>query len=116
MADLGVPHLAGREADRLARGLERARAGTSRPEPVEDRRVGELDGVPRPRRRAAPAVEDDERYEGRAALQIAANELDLERRPADERAVDVRLGEELGGVVRLDRAAVEDRHVDHGAG
>jgi hypothetical protein len=39
------------------------------PQPVEDRRLGELDRVPRSGRRDAPAVEDDEGYEGiRAAV------------------------------------------------
>ena len=93
VADLGVAHLARRQADRLAGGVER-RVRVRRPEPVEDRRVGELDRVPRPRRGAAPAVEDDERYEREraAAWHIAANDVDVERRAADERAVDVRLG------------------------
>ena len=44
------------------------------PEPVEDGRTGQLDGVARPRRRTAPPVEDDERYEVEAARQIAAKE------------------------------------------
>ena len=75
MADLGVPHLPAREADRLAGGFER-RVRVAAPELVEDGCVRELDGVPRPRRRAAPAVEDDERYERiRAAdWQIAVKE------------------------------------------
>src|SRR5438046_89289 len=74
MADLGVAHLAGRQADRLAGGLER-RVRVLGPEPVEVRRVGEQDRVPRAGRRAAPAVEDDERYEREAAAwQIAVND------------------------------------------
>ena len=75
MADLGVAHLPGRQADRLAGGGE-PRVRVLRPEPVEDRRVGELDRVPRPGRGAAPPVEDDERYEREraAASHIAANE------------------------------------------
>src|SRR2546429_6455932 len=74
VTDLGVPHLARREPRRLARGLDR-RVRVAPPQVVEDGRVRQLDGVPRPRRRAAPAVEDDERYErcGVAARQIAAN-------------------------------------------
>ena len=73
MADLGVAHLALRQPDRLARGLQR-RVRKLAPEPVEHRRPRELDRVARPRRRAAPAVEDDERYEVDAARQIAAKE------------------------------------------
>ena len=99
VADLGVAHLAGRQADRLAGGVER-RVRVLGPEPVEDGRVGELDGVARAGRRAAPAVEDDERYETgfslRPALANRGERVDVERGAADERAVDVRLGEELG--------------------
>src|SRR5436189_3933792 len=73
VTDLGVPHLAGREPRRLARGLDR-RVRVAPPQVVEDGRVRQLDGVPRPRRRAAPAVEDDERYEGIAARQMASKE------------------------------------------
>src|SRR5436190_10709030 len=61
VADLRVAHLAGRQADRLARGLQR-RVRALGPEPVEVRRLGERDRVPRAGRSAAPAVEDDERY------------------------------------------------------
>src|SRR5207248_5529459 len=72
--DLGVAHLAGGQANGLARGVER-RVRKLAPEPVEDRRVRELDRIARTRRCAAPAVEDDERYEwGAAARQIAAND------------------------------------------
>ena len=73
MADLGVAHLALRQPDRLSRGLQR-RVRKLAPEPIEDRRPRELDRVAGPRRRAAPAVEDDERYEVDAARQIAAKE------------------------------------------
>ena len=72
VADLAVPHLPGRQAGRLAGRLDR-RVRELAPEPVEDRRVGKLDGVARAGRRAAEAVEDDERYE-REARHIAANE------------------------------------------
>ena len=88
------------------------------PERVEDRRLGQLDGVARPGRRAAPAVEDDQddRPLGHAteaaAAQIGGERLDLERGAADERAVHVGLPAELGRIVRLDRAAVEDRDVE----
>src|SRR5712691_3575798 len=37
--------------------------------------------------------------------------LRRERGPADQSAVDVGHGEQLGGVVRLDAAAVKDRHI-----
>ena len=73
VADLGVPHLSVGQADRLARGGER-RVRVARPEIVEDGRLGELDRVARPGWREAPAVEDDEGYEGEAARQIAAND------------------------------------------
>ena len=66
--DLGVPHLALRQADGRARRRE-LRVREVAPQPVEDGRVGELDRVARPGRRDSPAVEDDERYEGiRAAV------------------------------------------------
>ncbi len=72
--DLRVPHLAGREPDRLAARLQR-RVRVLPPEPVEHRRRRELDRVPGAGRRAAPPVEDDERYErDAAAWQIARNE------------------------------------------
>ena len=71
--DLGVAHLTGRQADRLAGCLER-RMRVLGPEPVEDRRVRELDGVSRAGRRQPPAIEDDERYERVPARQIAAND------------------------------------------
>ena len=73
--DLGVAHLPLRQADGLARGDE-LRVREVAPQPVEDRRVGELDRVAGAGRRDSPAVEDDERYEGiRAAVShIAAKE------------------------------------------
>ena len=77
-----LPIWPGRQADRLAGGGE-PRVRVLGPEPVEHRRVGELDRVPRPGRRAAPPVEDDERYEREraAASHIAANEsMSSERR------------------------------------
>src|SRR4029453_14780157 len=71
--DLGVAHLALRQPDRLARRLQR-RVWVLVPEPVEDGCLGQLDRVPSAGRRAAPAVEDHERYEDDAARQIAAKE------------------------------------------
>ena len=73
MPDLGVAHLSGREPDGLTRCRER-RVRELAPEPVEDRRSRQLDGVAGTGRSAAPAVEDDERYEVDAARQIAAKE------------------------------------------
>src|SRR5690348_11526836 len=68
MTNLRVPHPAVRKSDRLARrGEPGVRIGA--PEPIEVRRVGELDGVAGARRRTTPAVEDDERYERIAARQ-----------------------------------------------
>src|SRR3954469_1533228 len=62
VADLAVSHLSRGQPDRAARGLEGGvRKGA--PEPVEVRSRGELDGVARSGRCAAPAVEDDECYE-----------------------------------------------------
>ena len=65
----------------FARGDRRAR--TLGPEPVEGGRLGELDRVARSGRRAAPAVEDDERYERiRAAVaQIAPKNSGLSEAP-----------------------------------
>src|SRR2546421_577994 len=66
--DLGVAHLACRQADGLAGSLELP-VRIVAPEPVEDGRLGELDRVSRPGWSDPPAVEDDERYEGiRAAV------------------------------------------------
>src|SRR5829696_1061959 len=75
VADLGVPHLSLREADGAA-GRSQRRVWVAGPQGVETRGCGELDRVPRPRRRAPPAVEDDERYERirLAVSQIAAKE------------------------------------------
>jgi hypothetical protein len=60
--DLGVAHLARRQPDRLPRGGER-RVWIAPPQVVEDRGRGQRDRVSRARRRAAPPVEHDERYE-----------------------------------------------------
>src|SRR5438874_11708397 len=68
VADLGVAHLSGRQAYGLpGRGERRVRV--SLPQAVEDRSLRQRDGVAGARRRAAPAVENDEDYEGiRAAV------------------------------------------------
>src|SRR3954471_3699009 len=73
VADLRVAHLTGWQADGLA-GRHERRVGIGPPEPVEVRRVGELDRVPGAGGSAAPAVEDDQRYEGIAVRQIAVKE------------------------------------------
>src|SRR5581483_1933319 len=72
VADLGVAHLARRETDRLSRRLQGGvrKAG---PDPVEDGRLRQFDGVAGPGRCTAPAVEDDQ-DDGAAALQIPAND------------------------------------------
>src|SRR5436305_5449039 len=71
MPDFRVPHLARWQSNGFARRCER-RVRVLAPEPIEVRRVRELDRVAGTGRRAAPAVKDDERYE--AARQIATNE------------------------------------------
>ena len=73
MAHLAVSHLAGRQAGGLAGGFDR-RMREFAPQAVEHRRLGQLDGVARACRGAAPAVEDDERYERDAVRHMAANE------------------------------------------
>ncbi len=73
VADLAVPHLSRRQAGRLARRLDR-RVRVVAPQRIEDRGVGKLDRVPRAGGRNAPAVEDDQNYEGEALRHIAANE------------------------------------------
>src|SRR4051812_37993451 len=73
MADLRVAHLARRQPGGLTRSVE-PRVRKFLPEAVEDRRVRQLDGIARTGRRAAPPVEDDERYEWVAARQIARKE------------------------------------------
>ena len=62
MPDLAIAHLPGWQADRRPGRIER-RVRERPPQPIERRGVGEVDGVAGPGRRAAPAVENDERYE-----------------------------------------------------
>src|SRR4051812_14980662 len=79
MTDLAVAHLALRQADGAARGVQ-ARAPEARDEAVEGRRARELHRVPGAGRCEPPAVEDDERDRARrhalatdaAAARIAA--------------------------------------------
>ena len=49
---------------------------------------------------------------GSCGLAYGAEGVDVERCAADERSVDVGLREQACGVVRLDRAAVQHRHVE----
>ena len=115
VADLGVAHLAGRQADRLARRLQR-RVRVALPQPVEDRRVRELDRVPRAGRGDAPAVEDDEDYEGiRSAIRHSASK-DATSSDAPPTSAPSTSGcaEQPFGVVGLHRAAVEDGCVEQG--
>ena len=78
VADLGVAHLPGGQADGLAAGGQ-LRVVVALPQPVEHRRVGERDRVARPVRRQPPAVEDDEADGGNRAHGV----LSLARRLDD---------------------------------
>ena len=73
VTDLRVAHLTGRQPNRLPRRVQH-RVRICPPEPVEVRRFRQLDRVTGAGRSAAPAVEDDERYERIAARQIAVKE------------------------------------------
>ena len=114
MPDLGVPHLAGGQADGLARCGER-RVREQAPEGVEDRRLGELDGVPRARRGEAPAIEDDQRYEREAAVRHRLEKDAGSREAPPTRAPSMSgCAEQVGGVLGLDGAAVEHPRVVQG--
>ena len=118
VADLGVPHLA-RRAGRPPRPRRAASCADSerraRRRPACRASSTALPGpggaIPQPSRITSVTSGSPSRAHGRAARQIASNDGGLERGTADERAVDVRLGEQLGGVLRLDGAAVEDTRV-----
>src|SRR5262249_8995904 len=87
VAHLRVAHLARRQPDGLAGGVER-RVRVGRPEAVEDGRLGEQDGGAGPRRSTAPAVpyhkghpretgdrrQSDPRIAFAAARQMAVND------------------------------------------
>src|SRR5262249_28657810 len=80
--DLGVAHLALREADGLPGGRE-SRVRIARPQVVEHRGVGQLDRVPRPGRRDPPTVEDDQRDEAQTASSAARQIASTDRGPTD---------------------------------
>ena len=127
VADLGVAHLARRQADSALRGAERrVRPACEQAAPGGHRGGGDRVGG----RVAADAepVEDDEddraRPAGRGGGHAAARRaravsagaghdprhlVGLQRGAADERAVDGGLGEELPDVRGRDAAAVQDR-------
>ena len=83
------------------------------PEPVEDDEDDRTRSGPTARRR--PVAPVTPRRSGRGGQpgprHDAGHLVRLERSAADERAVDRRLGQELGDVRRGDAAAVQDRHV-----
>ncbi len=116
MTDLGVPHLARRQSDRLA-GRLRAWCADSRPRARRRRAYrraprrfpGPGGASPQPSRMTRATGAGSPRRLA-PARQIASNDSQLERGAADERAVDVRQPEQHRRVVRLDRAAVQ-----HGA-
>jgi len=72
--DLRITHLPVRKTD-LASRSDQLAVWAVQPKPIENRRVGELDGVAGPWWRNAPAIEDDKddrRGHGRAAAAIAS--------------------------------------------
>ena len=118
VADLRVAHLPLGQPYARAAGGQRG-VVVLLPESVEHRRVGERDRVARPIRRQPPAVEDHQADGGDRAsrrggvepardLDDARERVGIEAGAADERAVDVGKGEQLLGVLGLQRAAVED--------
>ncbi len=79
MTHLRVPHLPVGQPDGSSGGRELRRREADG-EVVEDRRVREVDGISRPRRRETPAVEDHERDERQAfpahlAIAAAARQI-----------------------------------------
>ena len=109
--DLGVAHLALGQPDALAhRDQLRVRLGV--PQLVEHRRVGERHRVARPVGREPPAVEHDQDDVGdahaRAASTIAANESACSEAPPTSAPSMSSCDEDLGRVLGLQRAAVED--------
>ena len=122
VADLGVAHLAVGQADGAAAGRELRCAGSAAQSSSKTGVSASSTALPGPGRRQPPAVEDHEADGGTeragtggtliaaAAATIRAKLVRVEARAADQRAVDVRLGEDLRRVLRLDAAAVEDAH------
>ena len=123
MAHLGVALLAGRQSHRLTAGVDR-RVRPALLERVELRGARGGDRVPVRIRVASPPVEDDE-HEGphpahpalrgctRSGVRLGgsgdddAELLGAQAHATDQRAVDVRLGKQRGGVGGGDAAAVE---------
>ena len=113
MADLGVAHLPRRQTDRLARRSEprvRVLAPQAGRKPAclasSTAFPGPGGAQPQPSRMTSATSGN---------VPAAANRgeaVDVEGRAADERAVDVGLGEQLVCVVGLHRAAVEHRQVE----
>ena len=118
MADLGVAHLALGQADGAAARRSAGCAGSCAHSSSNTGVSASETALPGPVRRDPPAVEDDRTADAgsrpaasvisRAASTIAANDVGVEAGAADQRAVDVGQREQLGGVVGLDAAAVED--------
>ena len=122
MPDLGVAHLpVGKPHGQPGRGQGGRRIPL--PERVEHGRRGQRDCVARAVRREPPAVEHDQRRARdrerrrslrRRAISVTrrghdrAERVGVQRRPADERAIDVGQRQQLGRVVGLDRPAVQD--------
>ena len=114
--DLGVAHLALGQADGQPGRARAASWAHSAKDAVEVGRVRGLDGVARRGRGLAEAVHDDEqRWEVLRHLGVVPRRREhreervgVQRRAADERAVDVGLGHEQRDVLGLGRAAVED--------
>ena len=90
-------------------GVARARLGAS-PQPSSTTKHSAGTGRPCGPSSRSPA----RRSSGWRRPRSAAKRLGLERGAADERPVDVRQRQQLGRVLRLDRAAVEDPHARRG--
>ena len=120
--DLGVPHLARREADVAARGARASCAGSASQSSSKigrlrlGDRVARARPAPAPSRRgrsgpprgpASPPARRPRAHPGRR-LDDREEVARVEAGAADEGAVDVVLADQLGRVVGLDRAAVED--------
>ena len=128
VADLGVAHLSLRQADVTALGGELG-VRELLPEPVEDRGLGKRDRVagpgsarPQPSRmtsasegRTGPGGPRPVRRTGHAASTIAAKSAGSRLAPPTRAPSMSGWPQQLGGVGRLDRAAVEDPHLVGGS-